>query len=67
MLTRQVDTDFSLHGGHQFDIGLLLEDLLNESKVRKVVFDVEDLAFNRSRRAVPFGCVYFFSWRRFCQ
>src|SRR5260370_23849161 len=44
MLARQIKADLTLHGGQQFDLRPLLEHLLDQRQIRKVVLDVENLA-----------------------
>src|SRR2546423_9965799 len=49
MLARQIESEASLHGGEQLNVRLLGEHLFDESEIRQVVFDIENLSTFGSR------------------
>src|SRR3954453_6792561 len=42
MFASQIESQASLHGGQQFNMRLLGQHLLDQSKIREVIFDVEN-------------------------
>ena len=45
MTACELEADASLHRCHQFDVGMLVKDLLDERQIRQVVLDVKNSAF----------------------